>query len=750
MAKASHYRSLDYGRAAARYDEHHVGLDSDRIGDDPHRALLELRDDLNEAKDSWIDQNHEELEDGGLDPQVAHRAYVDEYVDRARARMMQNGVRPRASYERDPQAWLEKRRKLAIAGVWGPDGDAAIEREIFVREALAGALRDQTSRDMLEESPGSVRSALDPTLDFFATTSYGAFATRPNTVYVFPDELGQLTDGEINALREDLERKRGTKWSALQNRSSTATNSARGVTMFWEEEPLVKRNPPKKTLKRPWRTATIVLEWAPATRGWTPWLENSQRARLPISIRTGVADADEAFRLAEKFLERVQVSSFLREQASSRDEDPVLNPRGTMNPSRRRNPATIHCDKCGREYRPGGKPHRCPEMGVFFDSNRGTSMPQDFADEVKRELVLGVSDEDYEVLAEGDTPENEWIWETWDSVLEDALIVVEPITKGDLVDAILDAEQELAEMPPGAAGYMKKANAIQRLRSELAEEGERVMAKARELDKAGKTSERDALLIEHGALAFTLYQTENGDVLEVPWGMEHGDEDEYFIWPKCADCEKSTSFWAPSPHECSSEVCPECDDGFKRGVPCDRCEARGARKNPARARRNPESAQLEDAKAKFEEFHRKKPTSIGEFHQNFVVPDEIGKLGKAVHVLYRSDKKDPATGKQPKKPVDYIHEHYAGVHCYAPNDELEQVEVPEFVREADALVLLGLCLGFRFKDDEGEHDAEGEEPLPELYATPCGRALIVVQDKREVLAMIWGGGLGVWARGIDG
>jgi hypothetical protein len=187
-----------------------------------------------------------------------------------------------------------------------------------------------------------------------------------------------------------------------------------------------------------------------------------------------------------------------------------------------------------------------------------------------------------------------------------------------------------------------------------------------------------------------------------------------------------------------------------RPVPRARVEAQIARE-----RRNPASAQLEDAKAKFEEFHRKKPTKVGEFANSFRIPSQVGELGKAVHVLYRSNKKDPATGKQPKKPVDYIHEHYAGVKAYACErpygvTRLEQCDVPDFITKCDALVLLGFCLGFRYKDDDGEHDAEGEEPLPELYATPCGKALLIIQSKKEVLAMIWGGGLGVWARGIDG
>lgn len=166
---------------------------------------------------------------------------------------------------------------------------------------------------------------------------------------------------------------------------------------------------------------------------------------------------------------------------------------------------------------------------------------------------------------------------------------------------------------------------------------------------------------------------------------------------------------------------------------------------------NPQAALLEDAKAKFEEFHRKAPTKIGEFFHGLQIPHAVGELGRAIHILYRSLKKDPSTGRQPKKPVDYIHEHYAGVKMFqVDNDDLAQVEVPAFIREADALVLLGQCMGFRFECDGEPHDAEGTQPLPELYCTPCGKALLIIQDKRELLAMSWGGGLGVWARGIDG
>jgi hypothetical protein len=47
-------------------------------------------------------------------------------------------------------------------------------------------------------------------------------------------------------------------------------------------------------------------------------------------------------------------------------------------------------------------------------------------------------------------------------------------------------------------------------------------------------------------------------------------------------------------------------------------------------------------------------------------------------------------------------------------------------------------------------EAEGRAPLPDLCCTPDGKCLLVVQGKRKVLAMMWGGALGVFARGIDG
>lgn len=161
-----------------------------------------------------------------------------------------------------------------------------------------------------------------------------------------------------------------------------------------------------------------------------------------------------------------------------------------------------------------------------------------------------------------------------------------------------------------------------------------------------------------------------------------------------------------------------------------------------------------DALDKYVEFHRFEPKKIGPFGKSFRIPDHMYRAGDAIWVTYRSDKVDPETLRRPRKPVDYIHEHDAGVVTYSATKlypGAERVDVPERFREVTALVKLGTCLGYCHRDENGdEAEAEASKPMPDLYTTPCGKCLLVVQSGSKVLTMMWGGGLGVFARGIDG
>ncbi len=172
-------------------------------------------------------------------------------------------------------------------------------------------------------------------------------------------------------------------------------------------------------------------------------------------------------------------------------------------------------------------------------------------------------------------------------------------------------------------------------------------------------------------------------------------------------------------------------------------------RNPARALDDAGEA----AVAKYEEFHRYAPKSISS--GDLKIPRRMVTAGKAIFVTYESAKVDPETLKKPRAAVPYIHELEAGTVLYLNEGDVEggqgDAEVPAEFRNATALTRLGVCLGFAFKGDDGEQvEAEGTAPMPELYCTPCGRCLMVVQSKKSVIAMIWGGGLAVENVGIVG
>lgn len=155
-----------------------------------------------------------------------------------------------------------------------------------------------------------------------------------------------------------------------------------------------------------------------------------------------------------------------------------------------------------------------------------------------------------------------------------------------------------------------------------------------------------------------------------------------------------------------------------------------------------------DAVAKYREFNSFDPKDLV-YGATFEMPKRAQLLGDAVSVQYRSRKVIPDNGVRPRGWVYYTHDHSKGCMTYAP-DPHGDVEVPSFLIKADALTLLGECVGFHWKNDEGEGEGVARAPYPELYTTANGRALFVIQNKRTVLAMSWGGRLGVEDRGIVG
>jgi hypothetical protein len=155
----------------------------------------------------------------------------------------------------------------------------------------------------------------------------------------------------------------------------------------------------------------------------------------------------------------------------------------------------------------------------------------------------------------------------------------------------------------------------------------------------------------------------------------------------------------------------------------------------------------------YEEFHKYASTRIDEMHSSFHVPDYATCVGPALYVLYRSSKLDPFTYAVPDKPIDYIHEHKNGVKIYVVNSEDgPDRKVPLKIQNVQKMTFLGKCLGFGYIDEEGDEVEVSASGKVELCAVPYrqGHALIVVEGRRKVLALVWGGKLRVEPRGIVG
>ena len=171
----------------------------------------------------------------------------------------------------------------------------------------------------------------------------------------------------------------------------------------------------------------------------------------------------------------------------------------------------------------------------------------------------------------------------------------------------------------------------------------------------------------------------------------------------------------------------------------------------------PDSDDARAAVDKYEEFHRFEPHDLQWAPATFRIPSIMYRCGSSLWVAYRSNKIDPATLRRPRGTVDYIHDHDAGVVTYVAHpldQDAEGVEVPRRYQDVESVTRLGDCLGFSFKGPDGEEEATTRRPMPELYTVPDGRCLLVIERRRQgrpvVAAMMWGGALGVFARGIDG
>ncbi len=149
----------------------------------------------------------------------------------------------------------------------------------------------------------------------------------------------------------------------------------------------------------------------------------------------------------------------------------------------------------------------------------------------------------------------------------------------------------------------------------------------------------------------------------------------------------------------------------------------------------------------FEDFHDFDHRRIGKFDGRMRIPSAVWVPGPCKYVTYKSDKWGKGT-------YEYIHTITSfprvRIGLVEKFDGARRVTVPARVQKVEAVTLIGRCTGFSYVDVDGEAVECATNAKHEWFWSPSAKALILVEGKRRVVAVVWGGKLNVEPRGIVG
>lgn len=149
-----------------------------------------------------------------------------------------------------------------------------------------------------------------------------------------------------------------------------------------------------------------------------------------------------------------------------------------------------------------------------------------------------------------------------------------------------------------------------------------------------------------------------------------------------------------------------------------------------------------DGLKRYLEFHKLDPKRTGQL-KGLYIPGGMNYVGAALFTAYRSDKWE-------NEAHNYWHDHESGVRVYRSDTDGIDTDVPAWLRQTTTLVRLGTCLGIGYMTKDSVVEMRPGRSRPDLFCTPNGRALLIVDHRPQIVAMLWGGHLDVTGRGIVG